>query len=122
MTGTDLMKIVGRNLKKYRTCANKTQEAFSDSIGINPSTYKNIERGARGLSFDMIATIADNLHISPFELFQEDGKEIILTHADDLLRNRPTSFIITVEKMIEALDQYDALTNTQNIGRSEEAT
>ncbi len=108
MTGGELMKLLGRNLRKYRTCANMTQEEFSERIGINLSTYKNIERGAKGASFGMIATIAERLNVAPSDLFQEDGKEFAMKHIDELLRNRSESFIIAVEQMIEALDKYDA--------------
>lgn len=105
------MKLLGRNLRKYRTSANMTQEEFSESIGVNLSTYKNIERGARGASFDMIAAIAERLNIAPYDLFQEDGKEFAMKHISELLKNRSESFIIATEQMIETLDKYDASLN-----------
>lgn len=111
MTGVELMKLLGRNLRKYRTSANMTQEEFSESIGVNLSTYKNIERGARGASFDMIAAIAERLNIAPSDLFQEDGKEFAMKHISELLKNRSESFIIATEQMIETLDKYDASLN-----------
>lgn len=111
MTGGELMKLLGRNLRKYRADVNMTQEEFSESIGVNLSTYKNIERGARGASFDMIATIAERLNITPSDLFQEGGKEFAMKHIDELLKNRSESFIIATERMIEALDKYDVSLN-----------
>lgn len=118
MSGEELKKLFGSNLRKYREDYAETQEKFSERLGIGESTYKNIERGARGTSFDSLADIADRLGISASELLEEDGKAAGRTRIDKLLQNRSESFIMLVEQMIQALDQYDTTHGeSENSGR-----
>lgn len=47
MTKNQLAHIIGKNLLKYRTENNLTQEELAEKVGISTSFYANIERGNR---------------------------------------------------------------------------
>lgn len=45
MTKQQLAIIIGKNLLKYRTENNYTQEELAEKVGISTSFYANLERG-----------------------------------------------------------------------------
>jgi len=55
----DIVKVFGKNVKKYRLKMNLSQEAFAERCGMH-RTYENIQR------------IADALEVDTFKLFVED--------------------------------------------------
>ena len=61
----------GTNLKKFRQLASMTQEVLSEKMGITAQHLSYLETGSRAPSFEVIATAADILEVSPAELFSE---------------------------------------------------
>lgn len=61
---------VGYNLKKQRLAQGLTQDALGKLAGMTKQGISNIESG-KGATSKTITTIADCLHISPFDLYKE---------------------------------------------------
>ncbi len=56
-------KQLGKNIKKFREKANKTQEELAEQAGIHVSYISRIERGVVNPSYDVLEGIAKALKI-----------------------------------------------------------
>ncbi len=72
MNEKDIKKLLGENIRKIRWSKNLTQEAFSEKIGIEPSSLSNIENGKSLPSTQTIINIQQEFSVSPNEIFDFD--------------------------------------------------
>ena len=72
MNEKDIKKLLGENIRKIRWGKNMTQEAFSEKIGIEPSSLSNIENGKSLPSTQTIINIQHEFSVSPNEIFDFD--------------------------------------------------
>lgn len=72
MNEKDIKKLLGENIRKIRWSKNMTQEAFSEKIGIEPSSLSNIENGKSLPSTQTIINIQQEFSVSPNEIFDFD--------------------------------------------------
>ncbi|MEY8395597.1 helix-turn-helix transcriptional regulator [Lachnospiraceae bacterium 45-P1] len=70
----DIVKVFGDNLRKYRTFAGLSQEAFADKCGMHRTYISAIECYRRSICLENIQRIADALEIETYKLFLEDKK------------------------------------------------
>lgn len=105
MTKNQLAHIIGKNLLKYRTENNLTQEELAEKVGISTSFYANIERGNRSMSLLVLRNLADALQVSTDALLYEDNSQCHLQSIYTILRNKSDSFIIAAIKMIRLLSE-----------------
>lgn len=68
----DIVKIFGRNVKKYRTALGISQEDFAAKCGMHRTYISAIECYRRSISLENIQRIADALEIETYKLFLED--------------------------------------------------
>ena len=68
----DILKVIGSNLKKYRTTMGISQEAFAGKCGMHRTYISAIECFRRSISLENIQRIADALGIEAYKLFLED--------------------------------------------------
>lgn len=68
----DIIKVFGNNLKKYRTQAGLSQEAFAAKCGMHRTYISAIECYRRSISLENIQRIANALEIETYKLFKED--------------------------------------------------
>ena len=98
-TKTDVRKIVGKNLYKYRSERNLSQVQVAEIVGLSAPFYANIERGAKGLSLYSLRELANALGVSTDYLFDDrPGNE--LKNVEALLRGQPAHTVVAIEKMI----------------------
>ncbi|QAB17779.1 XRE family transcriptional regulator [Leucobacter muris] len=79
----ELQKVVGRNLRLYRSFRGVSQEAFAERLGVHRTYMGAIERGERNLSLRSLERLAETLDLDPLELLTElrdqdsapDGKQ-----------------------------------------------
>lgn len=68
----DIVKIFGRNVKRYRQALGISQEAFAEKCGLHRTYISAIECYRRSISLENIQRIADALEIETYKLFLED--------------------------------------------------
>ena len=68
----DIVKILGRNVKRYRQALGISQEAFAEKCGLHRTYISAIECYRRSISLENIQRIADALEIETYKLFLED--------------------------------------------------
>ncbi len=71
----DIVKVFGKNLRKYRTALGLSQEKFAEMCGLHRTYISDIERFQRSISLDNIQKIADALGIETYKLFMDSGVE-----------------------------------------------
>ena len=68
----DIVKVFGKNLRKYRTDKKFSQEKFAEMCNLHRTYINDIERGQRSISLNNIQKIADALEIETYKLFLEN--------------------------------------------------
>ena len=106
MTKEELMRIIALNLQRYRNDQNLTQEEVAEAAGISTAFLANMERGCKIMSVPVLRNLADALGVSTDALLYEESAEK-LSAINALLRDKPDTFIRTVEKLIRlAIDEF----------------
>ena len=105
MTKQQLAIIIGKNLLKYRTENNYTQEELAEKVGISTSFYANLERGNKSMSLLVLRNLADALQVSTDALLYENNPQCHMQSIYTILRNKSNSFIIAVVKLVRLLSE-----------------
>jgi transcriptional regulator with XRE-family HTH domain len=64
----ELQKILGKNLRRYRTERGLSQEQFADVLGVHRTYVGGLERGERNVSLKALERYAGRLGIDPMSL------------------------------------------------------
>lgn len=78
--------LLGGNIRKIRKRINMTQDAFSEKIGIEPSSLSNIENGKSFPSTLTIIQIQKQFNIRPDEIFDLELADMNSIEKDISLR------------------------------------
>ena len=105
MTKQQLAIIIGKNLLKYRTENNYTQEELAEKVGISTTFYANLERGNKSMSLLVLRNLADALQVSTDALLYENNPQCHMQSIYTILRNKSNSFIIAVVKLVRLLSE-----------------
>ena len=92
--------IIGTNLQRLRTQRGLTQEQLAEKAGISTSFCANIERGNKGVSLSVLYDLADSLGVSVDYLLYPEQPDARSRNIEALLRDKPESFIIAVERLV----------------------
>ena len=68
----DIVKVFGKNLKKYRLALGLSQEKFAEKCGLHRTYISTVERFHRNISIENVQRIADALGIEAYQLFIDD--------------------------------------------------
>lgn len=68
----DIIKVFGKNVKKYRVKLGLSQEEFAEKCGLHRTYISSIECFRRSISLENIQRIATALEIDTYKLFLED--------------------------------------------------
>ena len=68
----DIVKVFGKNVRKYRILQGVSQEKFAEMCGLHRTYISDIERFQRSISLHNIQKIADALNIETYKLFIEE--------------------------------------------------
>lgn len=71
----DIVRVFGKNLRKYRNELGVSQEQFADNCGLHRTYISAVERFQRNISIQNVQKIADALGIEPYKLFIEDEED-----------------------------------------------
>ncbi len=72
---SDILKRLGKNVRRLRDQRGQSQETFADLASINRTYVSDIERGARNPTVRVLEKIAKTLGVSPGSLLDEDEDE-----------------------------------------------
>lgn len=70
-----LRKKLGRAIRRLRSRAGYSQEAFADACGLHRTYIGSVERGERNISLENIECIAKTLGLTAGQLLLEAQKE-----------------------------------------------
>lgn len=70
----DIIRVFGKNVKKYRTQLGISQEDFAEKCGLHRTYISAIECFRRSISLENIQRIADALCIDTYKLFMVDAE------------------------------------------------
>lgn len=69
----DIIKVFGKNVRKYRLQLGVSQEKFAELCGLHRTYISDIECFQRNVSLENIQKIADALGVESYCLLKEDG-------------------------------------------------
>jgi transcriptional regulator with XRE-family HTH domain len=69
LIGTDIRRLLSRNIKRLRSLQNISQMALADQADLTHNFINDIEKGKKWVSAETIAKIATALRIEPYQLF-----------------------------------------------------
>ena len=72
----DIVKVFGNNLKKYRTVAGFSQDAFAEECGLHRTYISSIECHRRSISLENVQCIADALGNETYKLFLQEDDDV----------------------------------------------
>ncbi len=81
---TQYKNLLGENIRRIRKRNKLTQDAFSEKIGIEPSSLSNIENGKSFPSALTIIQIQQKFNIPPGEIFDLEHLKDIDSIEDDI--------------------------------------
>lgn len=95
------MHIIGNNLRRYRHICGLTQSALAEQVGLETSSYTNLENGKRGVSVAVLRGLADALGVSVDCLIYEDDQcDKARRNIEMMLQGKPEPYVTSVEKLI----------------------
>lgn len=68
-------QVLARNVRGLRRARGLSQESFAHASGLDRTYVSGIERGVRNPTLDVLARIADTLHISVSDLLRDEEAE-----------------------------------------------
>ena len=71
----DIVKVFGKNVKKYRIATGLSQEAFAEKCGLHRTYISSIECFRRSISLENIQRVANALNIETYKLFIPPNNE-----------------------------------------------
>ena len=67
----DIVKVFGKNIRKYRNEKGISQEKLAELSGLHRTYISDIERFQRSISLENIGRLADALEVETYKLFLE---------------------------------------------------
>ena len=68
---SNILKILGANVRHYRTILGISQESLAEKCGLHRTYVGAVERGERNISTKNIAVLAKVLKVAPYELLKK---------------------------------------------------
>ena len=73
MTETEIRRILGLNLKRYRNYCKFSQAELAEKLDISIPFLSDVENGRKWISPGTLAKFASALNIEPYELFKPEN-------------------------------------------------
>ena len=100
MTKSQLLEIVGDNLRQYRLDNSLTQEKLAEKAKISTSFYANLENGKKGMSLLVLRNLANSLNVSTDYLLFGPSEESRFRNIEAILRDKPDELLLSIEKIV----------------------
>ena len=95
------LMLLGNKIAYYRRKNKLSQEQLAEKVGISTSFYANLERGNKGVSISVLYDLANCLGVSVDYLIYPNQADARIRNLETLLRDKPESFIIAVERLVQ---------------------
>jgi transcriptional regulator with XRE-family HTH domain len=92
MTVQELNSIFGKNIKKYRTLKDWSQEYLAEKMDVSINTICEIETGKKFVRAETLITFAAVFHTEVYELFKpenvlpDDTTGILARYSEDVIK------------------------------------
>ena len=106
---SDIAKIIGQRIRKYRTQKGLSQEKLAELAGCHPTYIGQLERGEKNATLESVEKIASAMDISLSELFDKLGKSgsnNIAAKCYDLVASKNEAEQKQLYKMLQEMDKY----------------
>ena len=116
MDKSEQMRIIGNNLRRYRQLCGLTQSALAEKVGLETSSYTNLENGKKGASLILLRRLADALGVSMDCLvYADDENDRPGRNIEIMLQGKPKSYVRSIEKLIRVcLEEFPAGSNADD--------
>ena len=95
----NILNVYGKNLKKFRTKKNISQEELALLCDLNWNFIGLIERGKRGILLKNIEIISKTLDIEIYKFFLDEEKNIWMEKTDQKVGNLQNYLDIKTKKL-----------------------
>lgn len=102
---SELMRLIGNNVRKYRMERNLTQQQLADLVNCDNSAITRIEGGTRMMSVNMLRTMAQVLGVSCDALLFSDGSDIHVQNIVAMLQGQSAESLAHTERFVQLLLQ-----------------
>lgn len=106
MDRAEMLRIVSRNVKKYRETHNLSQEKFAEKAGISLSFCASIETERKLPSTYTLRSMADNLGITTDYFLYPESAELELKIVSSLLASCDTDYVAFIGRLVELCTEY----------------
>lgn len=101
MDKNEQIRTIGHNLRQYRQIRGFTQSYLAEQVGLETSSYTNLENGKRGVSLMILRQLADVLGVTMDCLIYEDDQcDKAIRSIERMLQGKPKSYVASIEKLI----------------------
>ena len=96
-------KVIGKNIRKYRQLADKSQAQLAEAIDISVTHMSHIETGSTKLSLPVLVAISENLHVTADDLLRTHDGAISKKEVDDFLYDVDSSAGAIIKETLTSL-------------------
>lgn len=100
MSKDEMQKTIGQNLQQIREEAHLTREDVAAAAGISATYYANLECGNKMMSTETLYALCGVFGVGADRILFGDSSEARLRDIEKLLKDKPESFILFIEKFI----------------------
>lgn len=104
MTEQELIKIVGKNIYKYRTHLGMTQSRLAELSGVGATFISRVERGEKSMKLSTLYCVSNALGVSCDALLTQDTRtHILMLNIEKMLRDKSVKLVGGVEEIVRVL-------------------
>ena len=108
---SDIVKVLGKRIRNYRTAAGLSQERLAELSGCHPTYIGQIERGEKNATIESIEKIAAALSVSLSKLFEnlgakDDGEKSIPLECYEFLCAKTGAEQERIYRILLEIDDY----------------
>ena len=94
---------LNEQIREHRKKVGLTQEQVAERAGISVPFYRNIESGNRMMSIETLISLSKVLGVSTDRILLGEIQNSHIENIGVLLRDKPETFIIKVEKIVRSI-------------------
>ncbi len=102
---SELMHLIGNNVRKYRMERNLTQHQLADIVNCDNSAITRIESGTRMMSVPMLRTISQALGVSCDALLFNGNSDVHIHNIIAMLQGQSPESLAHTERVVQLLLQ-----------------
>ena len=102
--------MIFENIRALREDNDLTQQQLADYLGVAQNTYSQYETGKIAYTAQVLVKLADFYGVSVDYLLYPEQPDARIRNIEALLRDKPESFIIAVERLVRlCIEEFSGL-------------